>query len=126
MRELLTKCFVAGQLMGQMGQPGVAGLYFFRNADSAFKREVGYVSSTSDTVDDHVFQSLELGVFLLCYMVHVRAVGYVSETEAKHRQPEVFSSNGDDFYSIYGERFIVYKMNLKFRSARISVFIKCV
>ena len=51
--------------------------------------------SSSYAVDDEVVQSLELPEFLISNMVHVSAVGDVSEPESKDRQLVVHASDRD-------------------------------
>ena len=76
---------MAWQLVREVSDPGMAGTYACCNFQGAFEAEVRDVTATTDTVDDEVVKVLKFGEFLICNMVHVSAVGNITESIAKYR-----------------------------------------
>ena len=112
---------MAGELVGEVSDPGVAGTNSFGYFESAFEAEVGDVSAATDAIDDEVVKVLKLGEFFISNMVHVCAVGYISETVSKNRQLEMSATDRDDFNSINAERVLVNQVNVPFWGTWIAV-----
>ena len=76
---------VARELVREMGEPCVAGTYARGYLKGAFETVVRDVAAAADAVDDEVVEVLQLFVFFVRNVVHVGAVGDITETVAQNR-----------------------------------------
>ena len=115
---------MAGELVGEVSDPSVAGTNSFGYFESAFEAEVGNMSAATDAIDDEVVKVLKLGEFFISNMVHIGAVGYISEAVSKNRQLEMSATDRDDFNSINVERMLINQVNVPLWRTRIAVLSK--
>ena len=96
--------------------------YLLCHFDSLFETVVRDMSASSYAVYDEMVKPFQFLEFLFRNLVHISAVGNVTEPVAQYRKFEMLAPDRDDFHPVYLERILIDVMHLPFRCAGILYF----